>query len=257
MATAFFIHMSIPTISEKYKAAKANWQSAKSEYNDTLDQLKELNAQLYYGNITQEDFTAHQQIIYVKYIRINAKKNELHKVASEIRKEDQFLQFKSFQYFLGELGWAVGLFLYAFTNLLHAFYVRNRYFKKEFLSRILLHSTLLFVGCFYTVYVFYTKDDFSRTAYFVAMLVCTAALVVAGKLLVDAYAKMTQYLRDQIYDLVAFIFSIHKKHYRSMAVKARYAEQMRVVLKEDDKTVKERIEEFEEEIYETIDKVRV
>ena len=247
--------MSIPPIPKEFNEAKADWEAAKLESANLLSELKKLNIDLYHGEITSDEFTEQQFSIVRAYIQISEERKRLHKIALEIQSEAKFLHFKSFQFFLGEIGWAVGLLLYALINLLHSLYVRNRYFKKEFTGKILLDSTLLFVGCFYTFYVFYTKDDFSKTIYFVAMLVCTVMLILASKLIVDTYSKMHQYLRDNINSLIAFIFRIRNKHYRKVATKAMYAEKHDIAIAKYG-TLEDNYKEFDNDFYTTIHKIR-
>ncbi len=240
---------------EEYNQAKAKWQVAKSESAAALSTLKQLHAQLYNNEIALEEFVKMQSTLYEEYIEVNQKQKKLHKIALDARSEAKFLGFDSFQYFLGELGWAVGLFLYAFANLLNTFYLKNRYLKREFTGKFLLHSTLLFVGCFYTFYVFYSRQDFAKIWYVLAMILCTVTLFFAAKFIIDTYTRRTEYLRENINKLIAFIFRIRNKHYRKLAVKALHAEKKDVVIDRFE-TVEDNYKEFDNDFYKTIHKIR-
>lgn len=251
IATAFFIHEGFSPIPDEFYQAKANWQAAKSEYNNALDKLKDLNAQLYNGSITTEEFSTRQYALFDDYTKANKKKNDLHEIATEIQSEAKFLHFKSFQFFLGEIGWASGLFLYALVNLFNTFYLKTRYVKREFAGKILLHSTLLFIGCFYTFYVFYSKKDFSPIWYFLAMALCSVTLVIASKYITDSYIKRTEYLRENIQKLIAFIHRVKNKYYKKVAMEAMYAEEKDVILDRDE-SAEENHNEFEDDYYKTL-----
>lgn len=256
IATAFFIHMSIPPMPAEYVPADANWVAAKAKNAATLNALKQLNFDLREGKITPDEFLQKQPALVDAYTQINQEKNELFGTLMNIKSEAKFLNFKSFQFFLGEIGWAVGLFLYAFANLLNTFYLRKRYIKREYTGKILLHSTLLFVGCFYIAYVFHSELDFAKIWYFVAMVLCTITLVFASKFIMNTYLKRTEYLRENIDRLLNFIFRIRAKHYREVSAKALYAEELNVVLDEEN-TVEDNNNTFEEDFYETLEKIEI
>ncbi len=256
IATAFFIHMSIPPIPKEYKQAKANWEVLKSKNTKALNAIKQLNFDLHKEKITTEEFLQKQPALVEAYSKINTEKNEFQKIALEIKSEAKFLHFKSFQFFLGEIGWAAGLFLYALVNLFNTFYLKNRYIKREFTGKILLHSTLLFVGCFYIAYVFHSELDFAKIWYFIAMAFCAITLVFASKFIMNTYLKRTEYLRENIDRLITFIFRIRAKHYREVSAKALYAEERNVILDEEN-TVEDNNNTFEEDFYETLEKIEI
>ena len=174
---------------KEYDIAEAKWEAAKSKNAEILDALKQLNADFYQGNITLDEFARGQPALMEAYNQINKEKNELYEIAIKIQSEAQVLRFRSTHFLLGELGWAVGLLLYALVNVFHIFYIRTRLLRREFAGKLLLHGTLLFIGCFYTFYVFYSKDDFAQHWYILAMIFCTASLAIAGKLMADSYMK--------------------------------------------------------------------
>lgn len=254
IATAFFIHESLPTMSDKLRKSEANWEAAKSKNATVLGELKQLNFDLSEGNITLEEFTARQPTLVKVYKKINKEKNDLYKILENDKSEARFFQFHSLQYFLGEIGWAAGLFLYALANLLNTFFLKKRYMRMEFTGKMLLHSTLLFVGCFYTFYVFYSEKDFSPVWYFFAMVLCAITLVFASKFIIDTYVKRSAYLKANIERLVAFIFRVRTTHYKKVAIKALYAEKQDTVIDRSE-TVTENADEFDEDFYKTLQKI--
>ena len=259
IATAFFVHEAFPTASKEYLEAKANWEAAKSKTSAALDNLKKLNADLYLGKITLADFSAKQPELMEAYNQNRKEHDKLLHIVKKIKSEARFLHFNSVQYFLGELGWAVGLFLYAFTNLFYTFYFRHRYWfvKGEVTGRLLLHSTLLFVGCFYTFYVFYAQVDFHRAWYFIAMALCTVTLVIASNFITKSYINRTRYLRRSIQQLVGFIFRIRTKHYSRVAAKALYAEKQNIIINKHGDTVEDNSNEFDKDFYQTLRKIEL
>ncbi len=198
IATAFFIHMAVPPASEELEEANVEWDIARSENTKALNALKQLNFDLNQGKITSKEFLEKQPKLVEEYTKINKEKDELYNTISEIKSEAKFLHFKSFQYFLGEIGWAFGLFLYALANLFAVFRLKTSYGRQEFTGKIVLHSTLLFIGCFYTFYVFYAKDDFAQAWYILAMILCTFSLVMAGRLIADSRIKKAEVLRKSL-----------------------------------------------------------
>lgn len=256
IATAFFIHEGFPLIPDNLYQAKTNWEAAKAENTKALDALKQLNLDLHQGKITLDEFAKQQPALVEAYTQINQEKDELYERYEEGKAEAEFLQFETFQLFLGEFGWALGLFLYAFFNVLYIFYLKKAYPPLPVRGKLLLHGTLLFIGLFYTCYVFYSEDDFPRTWYFIAMALCAISLTLAGKYLVQAYFKRMAALRQSIDHLIHFVFRTRREHYRRVAVKALYAEEHKTPLPSPD-TVEDNANAFEEDFYNTLEKVEV
>ena len=246
IATAFFIHMSFPLIPDDLYQAKTNWEAAKAENTTALNALKQLSFDLHQGKITLNEFTERHPALVEAYTQINQKKNELYKIYEGGKSEAKFLQFGTFQLFLGEIGWAVGLLLYAFFNLLYVFYLKKAHNNIKVKGRIILHSTLLFIGLFYTCYVFYSKKDFSREWYFGAMVLSTIALIIASKFIVDAYLSRMVVLKRNMDGLIRFAFRVRTKHYKKIGAKALYAEKNNVVLNPIE-TAADNANEFEED----------
>lgn len=256
IATAFFIHMSFPLMPDDLYQAKTNWEAAKAENTTALNALKQLNFDLHQGKITLDEFAERHPALVEVYTQVNQEKNKLYKIYEDGKSETKFLQFGTFQLFLGEIGWAVGLLLYAFFNLLYVFYLRKGHNNIKVKGKIILHSTLLFIGLFYTCYVFYSKDDFSREWYFVAMVLATIALIIASKFIVDAYLKRITVLKENMDRLIRFVFRVRTKHYKKIGAKALYAEQHNIFLNPIE-TAADNANEFEEDFYETLDKIEL
>lgn len=248
--------MNIPLMPDEVNEAEAKWETAKSKNAVALNALKQLNFDLRKGNITTEEFHKKQPALVDDYANINQEKNNLYQILAESESEAKIFHFRSLHYFIGEIGWAAGLFLYALVNLFNTFYLKNRYIKREYTGKILLHSTLLFVGCFYIAYVFHSELDFAKIWYFIAMVLCTITLVFASKFIMNTYLKRTEYLRENIDRLLNFIFRIRAKHYREVSAKALYAEELNVILDEEN-TVEDNNNAFEEDFYETLEKIEI
>ena len=236
--------------------ARINWEAAKAENATALNALKQLSFDLHEGKITLDEFAKRHPDLVEAYNQINTEKNKLYEILIGFRSEAKFLHFNSFQLFLGEIGWAVGLLLYAFFNLVYIFYLKKAHDHVKIKGRILLHSTLLFIGLFYTCYVFYSKDDFGRGWYFAAMVLSTIALIIAGKFIVDAYLNRMAVLKDNMDGLIRFVFRVRTKHYKKIGAKALYAEAHNLFLNPVE-TAADNANEFEEDFYETLDNIKL
>lgn len=256
IATAFFIHEGFPLMPDNYYQAEANWEAAKSKNSKALNALKQLNTELYRGKITSDEFSTRQPELMAAYELINKEKNELYEILERTESEARVLQFDSIQFFLGELGWAVGLLLYAFFNLLYIFYLKKGHNNIKIKGRVILHSIMLFIGLFYTCYVFYSKKDFSSGWYFMAMILSSIILIIASKFIVDAYLNRMAVLKENMDGLIRFVFRVRTKHYKKVAVKAMYGQDNGLVLNPTE-TVEDNINEFEEDFYETLDKTEL
>ena len=167
--------MQFPHLSEEVIFSKNQFNELKSQNTRALNELKKLNFDYADGLISKEEFLNLQPIKVNTYRPANKTKNQKYKEHQKLLSEKKFLGFDNFQMFLGEFGWALGLLLYSFFNLFRSF--SNNRVSGE----LIIHSTLLYIGLFYSCYPFifpFTSDaDYPRTTYTISLVLCSVFLI--------------------------------------------------------------------------------
>ncbi|WP_044398874.1 hypothetical protein [Lacinutrix sp. Hel_I_90] len=158
-ATAFFCHETLASKSNELIEKTEIWEAAKAKRTQALNVLKD-NA----------SGTQDHNIYLVEKIKTDQAFEDLEAV---IEKE-RFLQFKNLQQFLGEFGWASGLFLYSLFNLIITLIRKT----KTYYGELGLHTTLLYISFFYLRWAF-LKEDYSNWQYILTNLVCITTLIIA------------------------------------------------------------------------------
>ncbi|WP_348747804.1 hypothetical protein [Tenacibaculum sp. 190524A02b] len=175
-ATAFFAFEFAPDKTKAYQEAKANHLERKKARTLALSKVKE---------------AAKDTEVYKLYLKEKKATNEAWLEYLEVRKKEKFLGFRSFQQFLGELGWVLGLFIYALFNLFRS-YVEEKQNK----GIIVLHGTLIIIACFYLYWIFQPFQDVNKISYYI-MAVLTGLLVCSAVYLMAKY-KFTQVHKLQL-----------------------------------------------------------
>jgi hypothetical protein len=191
-ATAFFIHEFIPDVNESYDIALNKTKIEKDKRSVLLNKLK----------------VAHKYS--PEYIAYYAQKIKFDKAWEEfqnVRKDISFLGFEDFQQFIGEFGWAVGLFIYALFNFINTFIEPNRSRK----GKLFLHFTLITIALYFIYWALYHYQDFEKTTYLI-FAVITSILISIGIYLIHQkrYKLINSYLLNHK-DLVGFILKNTKK----------------------------------------------
>ena len=195
-ATAFFVHESIPDKSEKYKEAYNKHHKEKQERTLLLNNFKN----------TYKDSPEYRSYYKQKVITDKAWEE-----FGEVKTNRLFLGFKDFQQFVGELGWALGLFLYALFNFINTFLEPNRGRK----GKLFLHITLVTIALYFIYWALYNYQDFEKTTYFIFSLITSLVVAIGVYLIVGKrYKQKESYILNN-QDLIGFILSNTKKESES------------------------------------------
>lgn len=138
-------------------------------------------------------------------------KNKTDKIWEELKKiktEQRFLGFKSFHQFLGEFGWALGLFIYSCFNIVITFFKKNR----TIIGETVLHSVLMFVSLYFIVWAIQPYvSDFEKSTYIFYSILMTLFIVFAIYRLISDKVKYINTLMLNIKDLIGFMFKSTKE----------------------------------------------
>lgn len=176
-ATAFFIHELVPDVPKAYTEAMDGFHIEKNKKSALLKDFK---------NAYKE--SPEYKAYYKQKIKSDEAFNEFENVVEEI----SFLGFEDFQQFLGEFGWAFGLFLYAFFNFLNTYQEPNR----SRLGKLILHSTLLIISLYFIYWSLYKSQDFDRIYYLIFSIITSLAIAVGIHLIL-----LKRYVRNKSYQL--------------------------------------------------------
>lgn len=192
-STAFFIHEFVPVNSPEYLDIVQKHSEAKSfrskARKNVLDSQKGTDLYRQFEAAEKETDVLWSQVI-------------------ENQSKERFLAFKSFQQFLGEFGWALGLFIYSLFNIVMV-YIKN---QKTKVGEIILHSTLLFVSIYFINWATMPRD-YEKTTYLAFAIAMTILIIISVSLLLKAKKRHINSLILNIKDLVGFVFKHTKKEY--------------------------------------------
>ncbi|WP_438711863.1 hypothetical protein ACSTS3_04725 [Aquimarina muelleri] len=192
-STAFFIHEFIPKNSEGYLMAVDNHAKAKKIRTIALENLK---------NSTKDSK------LYDVYIQSSIKTDLEWNKYLIAEKEEVFLGFDNFQQFLGEFGWALGLFIYSIFNIYITF-IKNRNTKY---GEIILHSTLNFISLYFVSWALQqSTPDYTKNSYVIYSILMTISIVWGTSKLVRYKENYIRSLFLNIRDLIGFMFNNTKK----------------------------------------------
>ncbi len=190
--TAFFIHESIADVPKPYLEAVNQHISEKAKRTDLLNALK-----------NKFKDSPEYKAYYEQKIITDIASKKLEKVSKEIR----FLGFEDFQQFIGEIGWALGLFLYALFNFINSYIEPNRARK----GKLFLHLTLLTIALYFIYWALYNHQDFEKTTYLLFSLATSLAIAISVYIIIDKRYKQIKAYMLNIRDLVGFVLSNTKK----------------------------------------------
>lgn len=185
VATAFFAH---ETLVNDYTA-----------YNDANDYYTEVNNEKVEAWLKLEE-TIKENPLYQDYKEKELKSTEAYNTALAEYEKHKFLEFRSFQDFMNEFGWACGLFLYSMINLILAFIRKS----ETLIGRIVFHTTLVCVSLFFIRWCF-MKQDFGQFTYIATNIVLALALSYSAYLFVRIKEKNYLTLKSIIRRLFDFI----------------------------------------------------
>ena len=187
LSTAFFAHETVNLDYSNIEIVNSQYNQANSEKVKAFKLLTEKVSHL----PEYEEYTEAKKNASVKY-----------DVVIEEYKKIKFFSFNSFQEFMGEFGWALGLFIYSVFNVVKSLIRKT----KTLYGEILLHTSLICIAIFYLRWCF-NKVDFSKPTYIIAnvfsaiLLVLTAFIFIKYKMsIIVRYRKIILMLNTYIYD---------------------------------------------------------
>lgn len=194
-ATAFFAHETIVLDYSNITNATTKWEASKEKRTMALEAIKN----------SVDGTQLHDQYLIEK----EATQKDYDALMDEHAKME-FLKFKSFQEWLGEFGWALGLFIYSFFNLCSSLIRRS----KTLVPETILHSTLITIAVFFISWSF-NRGDFSLPKYFIFNILTAALTVWSAHLFVKYKEKILvdyNILKKGFASLSRFTTITAKKH---------------------------------------------
>lgn len=185
LVTAFFAHESIFIDQTETDLLRTEWIEAKSKRTKALDVLKKLTEN------TPE---------YQTYLNHKNETNELFTKLEEAKVKDEFVGFPNFKYFIGEFGWALGLFIIGIYMAVRDI-VRN---TKTLFPEMLINTTVIGVSLFFMSWTLIPKQDFSKLTYVIFNFVLAIVLSTGTYLLVKHRLKYTDRLRFALESMIKF-----------------------------------------------------
>lgn len=165
---AFFAHEFLPDTPQSYQIELNKHKEAKKNRTVALNNLKEA------GKHTPE---------YALYLIEKEKTDIAYANALAAKDEIRFLSFQDFQQFVGEFGWALGLFLYSIYNVVIAL---SRSRESESNGSVILHSVLVFISLYFISWAFFASD-FSKTTYVITSVALTSLMILASSKLLKSF----------------------------------------------------------------------
>ena len=209
---AFFMHEFVQDQSEEYRFNYNTHLHSKKQRTIKLNELKE---------------SAKGSDEYQAYL---IEKNKTDKAFGELKnvmEKETFLGFKNLQHFLGEFGWALGLFIYSLFNLSLSFVRKSKSLKGE----IILHSSLIFIALYFINWAFQKANDYSKITYVLYAIVIAIIIVYGTYLLVNHKNNYINTLKGNVRSLIDFISIKAKNKYVSEEDKIEYTKDYLVELK--------------------------
>ncbi|KAB1159763.1 hypothetical protein F7018_05490 [Tenacibaculum aiptasiae] len=192
--TSFFSFEFVPNFSEEYIVARDNYKLEIKKVAKALDKVKK---------------QAKGTVAYEKYLETKNIKDLAKKEYYEIKKEESYFGFKSFQLFLGEFGPWFCFFVYIFFMLYRSFIL-----KENNLALRLLHSIMLIGPLFYFYWIFQPFQDLSKVSYYFAALISTLLIVLTIFFYTKIKKDKISILQNNLLEVAKFTFKNTKPEKR-------------------------------------------
>ncbi|WP_146052907.1 hypothetical protein [Aquimarina sp. I32.4] len=217
----------VPLNNKKYDEAIANRDNTRVKY---LEDLKNRRTSI------DEYYTL------AKKLNKKSKKeiNEINAELGQINKEYSFRGRSSFHFWIFVFGLVTALFFFSCKSL-HDDFSRGSTYKFHFVS-----FTGILVSMFWFIHlVFLTQKDFAQNKYIIVLLACAILCSAFTYFLVKYYT----YKDDIIYKQLSFLERLRVIHYPRVVLKAKYAEKVGLIAKDD---LDEDIDNFQEDLKDVI-----
>lgn len=176
--TAFFAHETIAPEDWSKTQLAERWEAAKQRRTEALEVLKEMAK----GTPQYDAYIKEKEATDIEFAKLEQHIESV-----------KFLNFNDLQQWLGEFGWAMGLFIYSLYNLVMVF-IRK---PNTFFGESLWHTSHITVAIFFIRWSF-NRKDFLIMEYFTYNILTAVLVVLATYLLVRHKEKIYyQYLKSQ------------------------------------------------------------
>lgn len=186
--TAFFAHETFMIDDWRNTDEGKQWSLAKDEALIALDNLKESSKG------TEAYLIYKQKADYRDKLRIDL---------DQVIEESKFFGFTDFQHFVGEFGWALGLFLYALFNLVLTFLRK----PSSFFADVVYHVTHITISVFFLRWCF-NRKDFLIPEYFAYNILTVLMVVISTYLFVRYKQRIYKGMQSKVKTLFSFIYSL-------------------------------------------------
>ncbi|CAL2090498.1 hypothetical protein [Tenacibaculum sp. 190524A02b] len=183
LALLFYFFEFIPDFSEAYYEAHREFIKAKKINTLALKEVK---------------IEAQETSAYKNYIQAYNNKKKALSYFNKQKKEELFLGFESFHFFIERFGFFLAIFFYSLYNLYTSF--RN---EPRNTGAKIVHSFIISVCFFYFYWIFQQFQDVSKITYYF-MTFASAFIVTLAVYLI------TQYRKDTITQLKRKLFLVSK-----------------------------------------------
>lgn len=242
-AAAFFVHMFFEVKPIEVQQARANWKKSKEINTAKLSVVKNLTFNYNKGKISIEEFNNLLPNAVKEYELANSIKNQNFKALNTAKENAKFLHFESFQLFLGEFGWPLGLTLFSIISLVIIFIEKTPYrFGKQ-----VLYGTSLYIGVFYMYYTIIDALDYPKYYYIVSLVVCMLVMPFAIGLVYNKYQDEVERLKKKIRILFSHITATRSRYLVTLAEEA--------ITDENKDQVLDLVKQYDDEELRTIEKV--
>jgi len=242
-AAAFFVHMFFEVKPIEVQQARSEWKKSKELNTAKLSVVKNLTFSYNKGKINITEFNNLLPNAVKEYELANSTKNQKYKTLTEAKENAKFLKFESFQLFLGEFGWPLGVTLFSLISLVITFIEKTTYkFGKQ-----VLYGTSLYIGLFYMYYTVVDMLDYPKYYYIVSLVVCMLAMPFAVGLVYNKYQDEVEGLKKKIRILFSHITSTRSRYLLTLAEEA--------ITEENKDQVLDLVKQYDEEELTTIEKV--
>lgn len=165
----------------------------------------------------------------------------------------KFMGFPSIRVFLYSFGTYFAYFCFSLFVLWVKNFIDPRY-KKVIRVVNVVTGVFLAISIYFLLWVFLLYGDFPKYVYTIAFAVIAVVITYAVYGLNRFVIRFVSHSRRTVKELVLFAFRVRNNHYKKVAVKSLYAETHNKA-KITTHTVRENIGEFENDFYETMEKV--
>lgn len=187
---AFFVHEFFPVHSTEFVNIVNIHSKSKDIRKDARNKVLELDVLK-----ETEEFNL--------YLRSKKETDLLWDQVLDLKSEENFAGFRSFQQFLGEFGWAIGLLIYSIFNLSVSLF-RN---KKSVVGEVSLHSCLTFIAIFFISWALQqSSPDYDKSHYVVYSIVITTIIVLSTYYLLKRKINYIDHLKNSIRWFYKFMY---------------------------------------------------